>query len=232
MSTIAVVPMKLNNRRLPQKNTKSFTGGKPLCYYILSTLLTVDGLDEVYVYCSNPDIQEFIPNGVKYLKRSTSLDQDSTKMNEVLQCFAKDVPADIYVMTHTTAPFISKASIEKGLWAVASGGFDSSFSVKKLQDFLWKEGAPLNYRLDNIPRTQDLPVLYEETSGFYIYRNDVITKLNQRIGVKPFIVEIGKIESIDINEPEDFAIADAIYNHLFVGRKPNEQRTNIRLYSP
>ena len=28
----AVVPMKLNNRRLPQKNTKSFTNGKPLCY--------------------------------------------------------------------------------------------------------------------------------------------------------------------------------------------------------
>ena len=43
----AVVPMKLNNRRLPQKNTKSFTNGKPLCYYILSTLLKIDGIDDV-----------------------------------------------------------------------------------------------------------------------------------------------------------------------------------------
>lgn len=25
MKTVAIVPMKLNNRRLPQKNTKSFT---------------------------------------------------------------------------------------------------------------------------------------------------------------------------------------------------------------
>ena len=40
MKIIAIVPMKLNNRRLPQKNTKSFTNGKPLCHYILSTLLT------------------------------------------------------------------------------------------------------------------------------------------------------------------------------------------------
>lgn len=97
----AVVPMKLNNRRLPQKNTKSFTNGKPLCYYILSTLLKIDGIDDVYVYCSNPDIREFIPEGVKYLKRSESLDTDSTKMNDVLKSFAMEVDSDIYVMTHT-----------------------------------------------------------------------------------------------------------------------------------
>lgn len=216
MRTVAIVPMKLNNRRLPQKNTKCFTNGKPLCYYILSTLLAVDGIDEVYVYCSNPNIQEFIPEGVKYLKRSESLDQDTTKMNEVLQHFAADVPADIYVMTHTTAPFISKESIEKGLQAVLSGEYDSSFAAKKLQDFLWKDGVPFNYELNNIPRTQDLPALYEETSGFYIYRNEVMTKLNRRIGEKPYIVEVGEIESVDIDEEEDFMIADAIYNHIYL----------------
>lgn len=215
MKVVAIVPMKLNNRRLPQKNTKAFTNGKPLCYYILSTLLTVDGINEVYVYCSNPDIQQFIPSKVKYMKRSESLDQDTTKMNEVLQCFASEVPADIYVMTHTTAPFISKESIEKGLMAVVSGEYDSSFAAKKLQDFLWKDGSPFNYELSSIPRTQDLPVLYEETSGFYIYANEVMTKLNRRIGVRPFIVEVGEIESVDIDEAEDFMIADAIYNHIY-----------------
>ena len=213
MKKTAVVPMKLNNRRLPQKNTKCFTNGKPLCHYILNTLLQVEALDEVYVYCSNPDIQEYIPDGVKYLRRSESLDKDTTKMNEVLKCFAEDVPSDIYVMTHTTAPFISKESIEKGLSAVMSGEYDSSFAAKKLQDFLWKDGKPFNYELDNIPRTQDIPELYEETSGFYIYRQDVITKLNRRIGNNPYIVEVGEIESVDIDEPEDFIIADAIYNY-------------------
>lgn len=214
MKTVAIVPMKLNNRRLPQKNTKSFTNGEPLCHYILSTLLRVDGIDEVYVYCSNPSIQEFIPKGVKYLKRSENLDQDSTKMNEVLQSFARDVPSDVYVMTHTTAPFISVESITKGLEAVKTGGYDSAFAAKKLQDFLWKDGRPFNYSLDAIPRTQDLPPLYEETSGFYIYKSNVITDLNRRIGNNPFIVEVSEIESIDIDEPEDFKIADAVFNYL------------------
>jgi len=215
MKTIAVVPMKLNNRRLPQKNTKCFTNGKPLCWYILSTLLTVEGIDEVYVYCSNEDIKNCIPDGVKFLKRNKTLDLDTTKMNEVLLAFAEDVPADVYVMTHTTAPFITKESIEKGLNAVLSGEYDSSFAAKKLQDFLWKDGTPFNYELDNIPRTQDLTPLYEETSGFYIYKSEIINKLNRRIGDKPYIVEVGEIESIDIDEPEDFMIADAVFNHLF-----------------
>lgn len=219
MKVTAIVPMKLNNRRLPQKNTKPFTNGKPLCWYILSTLLKVEGIDEVYVYCSNPDIKEFIPEGVKYLKRSESLDQDTTKMNEVLKCFAEDVPSDIYVMTHTTAPFISAESIKKGLDAVKSGEYDSSFAAKKLQDFLWKDGVPFNYELDNIPRTQDLDPLFEETSGFYIYKSDVMVEYNRRIGNKPYIVEVGEIESIDIDEPEDFAIADAVYNHIIKNKE-------------
>lgn len=215
MKIIAVVPMKLNNRRLPQKNTKPFTNGKPLCYYILNTLLKCKRISEVYVYCSNEEIKEFIPNGVKYLKRSETLDQDTTKMNEVLKAFASDVNSDIYVMTHTTAPFISVDSIEKGIEAVVNGDFDSSFAAKKLQDFLWKDGEAFNYNLSNIPRTQDLPVLYEETSGFYIYKKEVIQKMDRRIGINPFIVEVGEIESIDIDELEDFMIADAIYNFYY-----------------
>ena len=216
MNIVAVVPMKLNNQRLPHKNTKEFTNGKPLCYYILSTLLSVEEIDEVYVYCSNPEICMYLPENVKYIRRSESLDFDSTSINEVLKCFANDVQADIYVMTHATAPFISGKSIKKGLGAVLNGNYDSAFSAKKIQDFFWKDGVPLNYSLDNIPRTQDLSEIYIETSGFYIYQSEVINCLNRRIGDNPFIVEVGEIEAVDIDELEDFIIADAIYNHVFL----------------
>lgn len=213
MKTVAVVPMKLNNRRLPQKNTRSFTNGKPLCHYILTTLLQVSGIDTVYVYCSDEAVMEYVPSGVCFLRRSTGLDTDATKINEVLQAFAMDVTADIYVMAHTTAPFLKAESIKKGLRAVESGEYDSAFTVKRLQDFLWKDGVPLNYRLDAIPRTQDLEPIFEETSGFYIYRNSVMTHGGRRIGERPFLVEVGEIEGIDIDEAEDFLIADAVYNY-------------------
>lgn len=213
MKIVAVVPIKLNNSRLPGKNIKQFTNGKPLCSYILTTLLSIKKIDKIYVYCSSEKIQNYLPEGVKFLKRPISLDTDDTKMNDVLQCFSKEVPADIYIMAHVTAPFVCVKSIEEGLEAVQSGMYDSAFAVKKLQDFLWRDGRPFNYELEYIPRTQDLPIIYKETSGFYIYLFQTIAKEKRRIGDKPYLVETGEIESIDIDEEEDFIIADAIYNY-------------------
>ena len=156
MKIVAVVPIKLNNRRCPNKNIKPLGNGKPLCQYILNTLLKVKEIDEVYVYCSSEEIQQYLPKGITYLKRSETLDLDTTKMNEVLKCFADEVPADIYVMTHATSPFVKAESIEKGIDRVLNGEYDSAFAAKKIQDFLRLNGKPMKYQLDNIPRTQDL----------------------------------------------------------------------------
>lgn len=222
MKIVAVVPMKLNNERLPHKNIKEFLNGKPLCYYILNTLLSINNIDEIYVYCSDDTITEHLHPNIKFLKRSNKLDTNDTKMNEILTSFSKDVEADIYVMTHTTAPFISANSIKKGLEQVKNGSYDSSFAVKKVQNFFWKDNKPFNYTINNIPRTQDLEPLYEETSGFYIYKKEVIRESGSRIGNKPYICEVSKIESIDIDDGDDFKIANAIYNFLFLKENENE----------
>ena len=219
MKTVAVVPIKLNNERLPNKNIKPFDNGLPLCHYIFETLKKVNGIDKIYVYCSNPKIKNFIPEGIEYLKRSENLDQNTTKINEVLAAFAKDIPADIYVMTHATAPFIKTSSIELGLDAVKNKAFDSAFAVKKIQTFLWKNGKTFNYDLNNIPRTQDLAPIFEETSGFYIYKQELITKQNCRIGKNPFMVEVNAIESCDIDTQEDFDIANALFNQIIRNEK-------------
>lgn len=215
MKIVAVVPMKLNNERLPGKNTKYFENGKPLCTYILNTLLKIKKIDEVYVYCSNEKIKDYIPHGIKFLKRSIKFDTSATKMNEILRAFSDEVDADIYVMTHATSPFISELSIEKGLEKVIKGDYDSSLAVKKVQDFLWKDGKPFNYDLCNIPRTQDLDPIYKETSGFYIYKKSVIKEHNRRVGFKPYLQEVNEIEGIDIDEEIDFIIANAICNSLY-----------------
>ena len=210
MKVVAVVPMKLNNQRLANKNIKEFSNGKVLCQYILETLLKVKKIDEIYVYCSNKKIKQYLPNNIKYLKRSELLDQDTTKMNEVLKEFSKEIDADIYVMTHATSPFVSYESIDDALEYVINEKNDSALAVKKVQDFLWLDNKPFNYELENIPRTQDLKPLYMETSGFYIYRKNIIEEHGRRVGFNPYLKEVNEIEAIDIDELGDFQIADAI----------------------
>ena len=211
MKTVALVPIKLNNERLPGKNTKPFTNGQPLISYILETLQKVDNLDEIYVYCSDEKITEFLSGNVKFLKRDTYLDLSSTPFNEVLTSFAELVAADVYVLTHATAPFMSSESIALGIEKVTNEGYDSALAVKKLQEFVWKDGKPFNYEVENIPRTQDLEPLYTETCGLYVYTRNLILNKRRRIGDKPYLIEVSDIEACDINTPADFAIADAIF---------------------
>lgn len=220
---VAFVPIKLNNERLPNKNIKPFTNGMPLIHYILQTLLEVRNLDGIYVYCSDESIVAYFPDPrVKFVKRSTHLDTSTVSFNEVLSSFARDVEADIYVLAHATAPFIKASSFERGIDMVKEHGYDSAVGVQKLQEFLWMEGKPLNYDLDQIPRTQDLPDIYAETCGMFIYKRDLILERNRRIGDNPYFVELSKIESTDINDLDDFKIADAIFQ-LGIQSKSSEQ---------
>ena len=112
MKIVAFVPIKLNNERFPGKNIKPFTNGDPLITYILRTLLSVRDLDSIYVYCSDDAVRQYLPEGIKFLKRDTYLDLSTTSFNEVLTTFAEKVEADVYVLTHATAPFLSKSSFE------------------------------------------------------------------------------------------------------------------------
>jgi CMP-N-acetylneuraminic acid synthetase len=205
---VAFVPIKLNSQRLKNKNILDFSG-KPLMYYVFQTLLKCNHISDVYVYCSNEKVMSYIPSGVKFLKRDERLDGDFVKGLDIYKAFKEDVKADIYVLAHATSPFTTKRSIDIGIEKVLLDGFDSAFSARKEQTFIWYDGLPLNYQLDDVPRTQDISPIFVETSGFYIYRSEVIDK-SRRIGENPFICEVSHIEGIDIDTEDDFIFAQKI----------------------
>lgn len=209
MKTVAVVPIKFNNRRLPGKNTK-LLGGKPLLMYIQETLLKVKGLDEVYIYCSDEKVQDYLIEGVRFQKRPDWLDGDDINANDIFVSFAEDVDADIYVIAHATAPFIKPEHIEEGIRAVKSGEYDSAFAAEKMQDFFWIDGKPFNYNPDHTPRTQDVSPVYKETFGFFVYTKSVVKEHHRRIGYHPLLVEAEGFKTVDIDDADDFAMAEVV----------------------
>ena len=213
MKAVAFVPIRLNSKRVVGKNLKML-GEKPLLQYILETLVKVKGLSDIYVYCSQESIIPYLPEGVKFLKRDTSLDSDETLGKEIYEAFVKEVDADVYMLAHTTSPFVKAETIENALQAVASEKYDSAFSAQKIQTFTWYKGCPLNYSLKEVPRTQTIEPVFVETSAFYIFRREVWTELNQRIGNNPYIALTDTIESVDIDNPEDFEFASVIVDAL------------------
>lgn len=209
MKIVAFVPIRLNSKRVAGKNMK-LLGGQPLMCYVLKTLAGIDMIDDVYVYCSQESVKSYLPSGVKFLKRPAYLDRDETLGKEIYEEFTKTVDADIYILAHTTSPFIKASTLENALDKVVNEGYDSAFSCEKIQTFTWYKGKPLNYDLKEIPRTQTIEPIYVETSAFFIFKRDIWKIHKQRIGFKPYMALVDKIEGVDIDWPDDFQFAEKI----------------------
>lgn len=202
----AFVPIKLNSQRLPNKNILPL-GGHRLSWYIFDTLLGIESIDEVCVYCSDEKIMDYVPKDVKFIQRDPYLDGDVVKGNEIYESFINEIDSDIYLLAHTTSPFLMQKSVENALNNVLSGNYDSALCVQKKQTFVWYKGETLNYRRNDVPRTQDIEPVYIETSGFYIYQRDHFLSQRSRIGFNPYFQEVNDIEAIDIDTKEDYEFA-------------------------
>lgn len=206
MKVAAFVPIKLDSQRLPHKNILPLAG-HPLCWHIVHSLLQVEKIDAVYVYCSDPSVCEYLPDGAKFLRRSEHLDGDLVKGFEIYESFIREVDAQIYILAHTTSPFLQAASISNALDHILRGENDSAFSAERIQTFAWYQNNPVNYDLTDVPRTQDMEPIWVETSGFYMFRKEVFTEHRRRIGFHPYIQEVSGMEALDIDEKKDYDMA-------------------------
>lgn len=211
MRIVAIMPIKLKNERCPGKNTR-LLGNKPLLQYELDSLKETGLCNEINVYCSDEAVVPFLPEGVNFLKRPKELDLPTSNFTQIFTCFINERDADVYVYAHATAPFVTADTMKQCIDAVLSGKYDSAFCAEKLQDYLWQDGKPLNFDATNVPRTQDLKPIYQETSGVYVFTKEVFQKYKRRIGIKPFIKEVSFREAVDIDNPEDFVLAEVMLN--------------------
>ena len=211
MKVVAIMPIKLNNERCPGKNTRTL-GTKPLLQHELDNLKATGLCDRICVYCSDEAIIPFLPDGIEFIQRPQFLDLPTSNFTQIFDNFMSTIDADIYVYAHATAPFITVQTMMECINAVKSGEYDSAFCAVKLQDYLWQDGEPLNFDASNLPRTQDLKPIYQETSGVYVFTKAVYETYKRRIGRKPFIKEVSFKEAVDIDNPEDFELAEVIVN--------------------
>lgn len=220
MKVVAFVPVKLTNERLPGKNLKKFDDGTPLISILLERLDKLMGkvVDEAYVYCSSEEICPYLPENISFLKRPEHLDGKTVRGSEIYEAFVNTIDADVYVLCHATSPFVTAEHIQECVQAVCSGKFDSAFCAKRIQNFLWQGAKPLNFVLNDPPRTQEMEPIFMEQSTPYVFTRECWDRNGARSGTNPYICECSEVECIDIDYPEDFELANVVYTHLLKGR--------------
>lgn len=224
----ALLPMKAHSARVTSKNFREIAG-KPLFRWVLDQLLAVSEIDQVVI---NTDARDILAdNGLKdgdangrviIRDRKPEICGDFVSMNLVLEDDLSNVSSDYYLMTHTTNPLLRETTVKKMiadfLSAEKSDGKDSLFTVNRHQTrFYTASGSPINHDPENLIRTQDLEPYFEENSVCYLFTAQSFKKTRARIGENPFLFETPAIESIDIDEPSDWNIAESLLKRISLG---------------
>lgn len=216
---VAIVPMRHLSERVPGKNYRMFAG-EPLYRRILSTLMSCQEVEAVMIDTDSDTIMKdaarAFPSIVLY-RRPDHLRGGMTSMNDVLLNSVAQIDADYYLQTHSTNPLLRSASLSGAIKAFTTqlSEHDSLFSVTRLQTRLWNSKAePLNHDPSVLLRTQDLEAVFEENSCIYLFSRASLEKYKNRIGARPMMFEIDKLEAHDIDDEQDFTLTEALFKQL------------------
>ena len=219
----AVVAVRKGSQRIPNKNIKPF-GKSNLLDMKLDLLKSVRNIDEIIV---NSDCDKMLDiglqHGVSIHKRSEYFASSECSNSEFHGHIAEVTNSDTIFLAPVCSPFVSIKSHEKAIELYLNGfydkkdkiKFDSTISVTEVKNHLWLNNEPINYDLNNVPNSQDLPDVVKLNYGITITDKKIMQKYKRVVGNAPAFYKLDEIESQDVDTPFDWLVAEAIYKKKY-----------------
>ncbi len=229
MRQIAFIPVRGGSKSIPLKNLKLFCG-KPLIYWVLNAVNKVEDIDEIIVATDSLEIENVVKNlafsKVSLYKRDDLNAQDHSSTESVMLEYIKKSSLndeDRFILIQATSPLLTTNDIEKGIKIINDTEYDSVLSCVETKRFFWdKKGVPLNYEYNNRPRRQDFSGMLMENGAFYINSVENILKYRNRLSGNIGISLMEEYTAVEIDEPEDWIIAEALMKRFI--NIPKESR--------
>ena len=223
MKVIGIIPARGGSKGIPGKNKKLLCG-KPLIQYTLEAALH-SNLHNIIVSTDDEDVKDIaLKMGVKVIERPSDLAGDRVPTLPVL-IHALQSTGETYDAAMTlqpTSPFRTSRHINESLLLFQQNPqAESLVSVVRVphnylpMSLMKKEGSWLYHYNENAEfvRRQDKPILFARNgAAIYITR---VNKLNEFIvggNILPY--EMSRIESIDIDDMEDWNMAEIIIKQM------------------
>lgn len=220
----AIVAVRGGSVRVQNKNIRPFAGSS-LLEIKIRQLMRIEEIDEVIVSSDSWKMLEIAQSlGATPMKRDPSLASSEASINDVWEHLASSVECEHVIYTNVTNPLVEDETYReciKMYFDLIEEGYDSLNTCTPIKEFLWQDGKPLNYDADNQPRSQDLPDIFFPNFAISLIRREDMVRNRSIFGERFFPYKMGKIESIDIDDEEDFAIAEALFDKF----GPESERT-------
>jgi len=217
---IAIIPVRKNSERIKYKNLKKF-GDSSILEIKIKQLKKISLIDDIIV---NSDWNEALELAhkleVKTYKRDPIFASSNTTASDFYKNLAETLSNEYkYVMyAPPTSPLLKNETITNVIKYYFNNinTNDSIVTASNIKKFLWKDNQPINYDIYNVPKSQDLPNIYALNHAIVINSRDFWINNKSLVGKNPIIYKISDIESIDIDDPIDFEIAEFLYLKYYI----------------
>ncbi|MBT3405568.1 acylneuraminate cytidylyltransferase family protein [Candidatus Woesearchaeota archaeon] len=221
---IAIIPARGGSKRIPKKNVKLLCG-EPLISYTIKCALCSKYIDKTYVSSDSEDVLNISKHfEVGIIKRPPEYATDKAKSIDVMKHVLSYIQTeennnpDIVILLQPTSPLRTSEKVDDAIKIFVDNGADRVLSVTKrhigTEWILKKDQNQLKFKFENNfdkIRSQDQDETYEINGSIHLFSRDVIlNSKNYGWGDKVFPICIGKLEAVDIDDMDDFLIAEAL----------------------
>jgi CMP-N-acetylneuraminic acid synthetase len=221
MDTIAIIPARGGSKGVPNKNIHPLAG-KPLINYMITAALNSKIIQRVIVSTDDSKIEQIsLSMGAEVIQRPKELSGDNTKTEEawihVLETLKQQDQQIPKLLTclQCTAPLTLAKDIDGTIQKLIEHQADSALSVFPSHSFLWTEdhkgeAVAINHDKRFRLMRQDLDPQYIENGAVYVMKVDGFLHTRHRFFGKTVMHIIPSERAIDIDDLEDFKIAEMI----------------------
>lgn len=222
---IAVIPARGGSKRIPRKNIKLFQG-LPVIAYAIKAARESDLFDEIFVSTDDEEIAgvaESFGATIPWL-RPKNLSDDYATTVSVMQDAVKrlnlsELNLENICCIYPATPLLKPIFLSDGLKVLKDGDWNYVFSALKSntppQRFFslgTSKQVEMLFPEFEITRTQDLEHYYSDAGQFYWGRKSAWEAGLPIFSSKSTILEIPGKSAVDIDTPEDWHYAEALFN--------------------
>lgn len=209
-----VLPARGGSKGVPRKVLRHL-GGKPLILHSLHRLATRLPRERLIVSTDSPEIAAVCEPYATIHPRTAELAGDAVTLDDVAvavagwlkQRGAED--SDLFMTLQPTSPFLSLATLERGL-SLLRGGVASLLTVQKDGHLRWtrdEQGKPAPLYKARVNRQWAAPC-FVETGGIIAARIGDVLAHKTRIVQPVELLELNEMEGLDIDTHADWAMAE------------------------
>ena len=206
---------------MPRKNIADLNG-RPLIYYTIVEAQKSRYISKLVVSTDDVEIAAIASDfGAEVIMRPAELATDDARTEPAL-IHVLDVLDEregyrpgIVLTLEPTSPLRSAALIDRCVESVAESDADAVITVVETSALVGRVSGDSSFQYlvpDQPRRRQEREPMYRESSTVYATRTEALLKTNSVLGERLNAVIADPLEAIDINDPIDLAIAEAVMN--------------------